>query len=138
MEHIDITGSTHNTNPNKKWAHKPEGLDYHEVCIIKHENPIERLQDCQNPDSLNLDEFEAAPGKEHTNLITSIQDNKISTDSYGLTLIWVLVAHFLSHGIRKTCNNGVLEEVDGKQIDYEVDSTAQEESDVLAIDFFVA
>lgn len=106
--------------------------------IVKHEAPVYELQRRQNPHSLDLHELEAAPGNEDADLVAGVQDDEVLLNPNCLTLIWILITHFLAHYVSKTRNDCVFEEVDREKVENEMDRALQEGADVFEGDLFVA
>lgn len=117
MQNVDITASSHNTDPDEKWTHDPKAFEDHIVGIIKHKAPVYELESRQYPYSLDLYKSKAASGEENADLVTCIQDDEIFFDPNCLALIWMPITHFLTHYVSKTRDNCVFEEIDRHEVE---------------------
>ena len=116
VHHVHVRAAAHEAGPDKHGAKDPEGGAKHKARVQEHENPVDGLEERQNPDALDLDVLKAASGNEDSALVAPVQDDEELLDFEVVLAFGVEVGQAIVHPIGEAADDAVLEEVNNAQV----------------------
>ena len=117
MHDVDVGGASHKPNPNAHRTQNVQCLAKHEFCVKKQENEVYGLEHGQHPDALDFYVLEGGAGEEHADLIAPIKYSKILPYHNLIGPFWIQNRHLFANPVSKAGDDGVLEKVDGHQVE---------------------